>query len=83
MKISPWARLRVDSRKWLLARMLPKLYGDRVVQEHVGRDGGAIEVKAQVNEFMQRLTMISARRNELEGIMREAEDQKTIGHDEP
>lgn len=24
-------RLRIDTRKWLLARMLPRLYGDRVV----------------------------------------------------
>lgn len=27
------ARLKVDARKWLLSKMLPKKYGDRVVQE--------------------------------------------------
>jgi len=30
------ARLRVDTRKWMLSKMLPKKYGDRVVQELVG-----------------------------------------------
>lgn len=29
-------RLQVDTRKWLLAKMVPKKYGDRVTQEHVG-----------------------------------------------
>lgn len=36
-------RLRVDARKWVLARMLPKQYGDRVQQEVSGPDGGPIE----------------------------------------
>ena len=30
------SRLRVDTRKWLLAKMLPKKYGDRVEQHHTG-----------------------------------------------
>lgn len=38
------SRLRVDTRKWLMARMAPKKYGDRVVNEMVGKDGGAIQV---------------------------------------
>ena len=29
-------RLRVDSRKWLLSKMLPKTYGDKVEQTIVG-----------------------------------------------
>ena len=28
------SRLRVDTRKWILAKALPKIYGDRVVQAH-------------------------------------------------
>jgi hypothetical protein len=39
------SKLRVDTRKWLLAKCLPKIYGDRVVNEVVGRDGGPIETK--------------------------------------
>lgn len=38
------SRLRVDSRKWLMARLAPKKYGDRITQEISGKDGGAIEV---------------------------------------
>lgn len=33
------ARLRVDTRKWLMAKMNPKKYGDKVVQELTGKDG--------------------------------------------
>lgn len=29
-------RLRVDARKWVLARLAPKIYGDRQVVEHDG-----------------------------------------------
>ena len=30
------SRLRVDTRKWYLSKVLPKIYGDKVVQEHAG-----------------------------------------------
>ena len=36
------ARLRIDSRKWLLSKLKPKEYGDKVTQEHTGKDGGPI-----------------------------------------
>lgn len=42
------SRLRVDTRKWLMARMAPKKYGDKVTQEITGKDGGAIETVTRV-----------------------------------
>jgi hypothetical protein len=30
------SRLRVDSRKWMLAKMLPKVYGDKIEHDHKG-----------------------------------------------
>lgn len=36
-------RLRVDTRKWLLSKALPKIYGDKIVNELTGKDGGAIK----------------------------------------
>ena len=39
------ARLRIDTRKWLLAKMRPKKYGDKITQEHTGADGGAVVFK--------------------------------------
>ncbi len=30
------SRLRMDARRWLAAKMLPKKYGDRVEQHHTG-----------------------------------------------
>lgn len=38
------SRLRVDARKWVAAKMAPKKYSDKIVQEMVGKDGGPIEV---------------------------------------
>ena len=32
-------RLRVDSRKWMLSKMLPKLYGDKTTVEGPGPNG--------------------------------------------
>jgi hypothetical protein len=37
-----WQRNRIDARKWVAARLLPKRYGDRV--EVTGPDGGPILV---------------------------------------
>jgi hypothetical protein len=33
-------RLRVDTRKWLLSKALPKIYGDKL--QHADADGGSI-----------------------------------------
>ena len=39
------ARVRIDTRKWIMAKRLPKKYGDRVTQEISGPNGGPIETK--------------------------------------
>lgn len=36
------SRLRVDTRKWLASKVLPKLYGERLEQEISGPNGGAV-----------------------------------------
>ena len=41
-------RLRVDARKWLLSKLAPKKYGDKIQAEHTGANGGAIEVHSTV-----------------------------------
>ncbi len=38
------SRLRVDTRKWLLARVLPKIYGDKIAL--TGADGGPLQIQA-------------------------------------
>lgn len=38
-------RLRVDSRKWLLSKLAPKRYGEKIVQEHTGPGGGPIQTR--------------------------------------
>ena len=40
------SRLRVDSRKWMLSKVLPRVYGDRSTTEHVGDPARPISVMA-------------------------------------
>lgn len=37
------SRLRTDVRKWLMSKMMPKKYGDKIQQEHTGPDGEALQ----------------------------------------
>ena len=37
------ARLRIDTRKWMAGKLRPKKYGDRVLNEHTGPDGGPMK----------------------------------------
>ena len=39
------SKLRVDTRKWLLSKALPKLYGDKLAVEATGKDGGPIKTE--------------------------------------
>ena len=36
-------RLQIESRKWLMARLAPRTYGDKVQAEIVGKDGGPVQ----------------------------------------
>lgn len=45
-------RLRIEARKWTAAKMRPKKYGDKIVNEHTGEDGGPINHSIAV-EFVE------------------------------
>lgn len=34
-----WKRLQIDTRKWALSKRNPKKYGDKIQNEHTGKDG--------------------------------------------
>ena len=42
------ARLRNDTRKWVLAKLLPKKYGDKLDMNLSGKDGGPIQAAIAV-----------------------------------
>ena len=42
-------RLRVDTRKWLAAKMAPKKYGEKSTTEVTGKDGAAIDMSLSVS----------------------------------
>jgi transposase len=37
-------RLAIDTRKWVLSKVLPKKYGDKLINEHTGPDGSALNI---------------------------------------
>ncbi len=39
------SRLRVETRKWLMSKLNPKKYGDKVQQEISGKDGADLTLK--------------------------------------
>lgn len=48
------SRLRVDTRKWMLSKVLPKIYGDRVAMEHTGAVGH-VDLSELTDDQLQRL----------------------------
>lgn len=42
------ARVRVDARKWVAAKLKPRKYGDKVTNEHTGADGGPVALSVSV-----------------------------------
>ena len=43
------SRLRIDTRKWMVGKMQPKKYGDKLDLNHGGHDGGPIEVEHTID----------------------------------
>lgn len=43
------ARLRVDARKWVMSKIVPRKYGDKVEQQITGKDGEPFRVNVQYN----------------------------------
>lgn len=43
------AKLMCDNIKWETARVAPKKYGDKVQNEHTGKDGGPIEQAVSIS----------------------------------
>lgn len=42
-------KLRVEARKWVASKLLPKKYGDRVENVHTGADGGPVDLNLKVS----------------------------------
>lgn len=42
------SQLRIDARKWIAGKLRPKVYGDKIVQEQTGPNGGPIETRTTI-----------------------------------
>lgn len=49
------SRLRVDARKWVAAKLLPKKYGDKQTIEHSGRVSGSLDLAGLDTETLRKL----------------------------
>jgi transposase len=55
-------RLQVDTRKWLMAKLAPKKYGERIATEVSGPDGGAIKTESLSDlEIARRVAFLLSR----------------------
>lgn len=68
------SKLRIDTRKWLLAKMLPKVYGDKIVTELTGKDGAALEAPSTTINI---LALPPEQREQLKQILLQATKGKT------
>ncbi len=59
-------RLRVDARKWYLAKLAPKRYGDRQSLEMSGPDGGPIELTDERRAEQMAAIITAAERRKVE-----------------
>jgi len=41
-------RLQVDALKWVMSKRAPKVYGDKITQEHTGADGETLKMPTLV-----------------------------------
>lgn len=57
------SKLRIDTRRWALARMSPKKYGDKVTNEHTGPNGEPLNIgeDARARKLRALLTMFQSR----------------------
>lgn len=62
------SRLRVDTRKFLMAKIVPKIYGDKIAQEITGADGGPVMTQTLSPEAEQQLkTLVSLAQSKVKG----------------
>ena len=55
------SRLRVDTRKWILSKMVPKKYGTKVTAEITGADGGPVKTEEMSSlEIARRVAFLLA-----------------------
>ena len=54
------AKLRIDARKWVAAKLKPKVYGEKVHNEHSGPDGKPIQAQSVTEISDDELARIAA-----------------------
>lgn len=53
-------RFKVDTRKWLLSKALPMIYGDKLTAEVTGKDGQPLEPVTDMRELARQVAFLMA-----------------------
>lgn len=63
------ARLRIDTRKWLAAKLVPRLYGEKIQNEHTGLNNQTIEVNISdvKSRLIEKLAKLSSEETDSSG----------------
>lgn len=75
------AKLRIDTRKWVAGKLRPKVYGDKVVNEHTGLGGAPIRLEhsgtlAELTaEEREQIRSMMAKRANLEPVSGDSEEE--------
>lgn len=49
------ARIEIDARKWIASKLFKPTWGDKIVQEHTGPNGGPVEIASPRDAIAERL----------------------------
>jgi hypothetical protein len=73
--VADWqvVKLRIWARQWRAGKLAPKKYGDKIVNEHTGADGGPIQTEATV---IDAASMTSEERATMRAILEAAQARK-------
>lgn len=63
------SKLRVDTRRWAMSKMLPKVYGDKLDLNHAGKVDGDVTVKVTGVQLL----LEAAKRNDAKGYTPEVD----------
>lgn len=56
-------RLQVDARKWIVSKLLPKVYSEKHIAEITGRDGGPVQMAVGLRDLHERVMADEEKRN--------------------
>ncbi len=71
------SKLRVETLKWTLAKRMPHVFGDRIIQEHTGPGGGPLQIQV-MEAIAEGRARVAALRQPAQIAALEADDERIV-----